>query len=119
MEITLKGRIPSKKNQKQIVFAKGRPIIVSSKKHKEWQEEQMWVVKGKGKVEEVKNIDITLYAPDRRKGDLTNKAESIMDLLVDAGIIEDDNWTIVPNVYLRFGGVDKENPRAVITINKE
>jgi len=119
MEITLKGRIPSKKNQKQIIYRNGKPLIISSKKHKEWHTEQMWMVKGKGKVEEVKNIDITLYAPDKRKGDLTNKAESIMDLLVDAGIIEDDNWMIVPNVFLRFGGVDKENPRAVITINKK
>jgi hypothetical protein len=39
-----------------------------------------------------------------------------MDLLVDCGIIEDDNWFVVPEVRAKFGGVDKDNSRAEITI---
>jgi hypothetical protein len=39
-----------------------------------------------------------------------------MDLLVDAGIIDDDNWYVVPEVRFKFGGVDRLNPRAEITI---
>jgi hypothetical protein len=77
----------------------------------------MWMLKGKGQITDIENVSIDLYAPDRRKADLTNKAESIMDLLVDAKIIEDDNWYIIPNVSLHFKGVDKEDPRAVVTIN--
>lgn len=40
-----------------------------------------------------------------------------MDLLVDAGIIEDDNYTIIPKVILEIGTPDKLNPRVEITIN--
>jgi hypothetical protein len=41
-----------------------------------------------------------------------------MDLLVDNGILKDDSWFIVPKLTLIFGGVDKNNPRAEITINE-
>lgn len=61
-------------------------------------------------------VDITLFAPDRRAGDLSNKAESIMDLLTDNGIIKDDNWFVIPNLSLHFGGVEKDNPRVEINI---
>jgi len=116
MELIIKGRIPSKKNQKQIIYVKGRPLIISSKAHKEWHTEQLWLLKGKTCVTDPISVQITIYAPDKRKADLTNKAESLMDLLVDAKIIEDDNWFIIPNISLHFGGVDKNNPRAEITI---
>lgn len=62
-------------------------------------------------------VTITLYAPDKRKSDLTNKAESVMDLLVDCGFIVDDNWFCVSSVTLIFGGVDTENPRAEIELD--
>ena len=32
--------------------------------------------------------------------DLTNKAESVMDLLVDYGVLKDDCWTVVPALGL-------------------
>ena len=53
------------------------------------------------------------------KGDLSNKAESIMDLLVDNGVIEDDNWFEVPALASTFGGVDKANPRAEVVIEPQ
>lgn len=48
--------------------------------------------------------------------DLTNKAESVMDLLVDCGIIVDDSWQVVEKLTLRIGGIDKKNPRVVVEI---
>ncbi len=116
-KITLKGRIPSKKNSKVMICKGTRPMLISSKKHKEWWEDQMWELKKYYRVEDVESIEITFYAPDKRKADKTNKAESIMDLLVDSDIIEDDNWYVFNTLILKFGGVDKENPRAEIIIN--
>ena len=56
------------------------------------------------------------YCKDLRRRDVSNMLESINDLLVDAGIIEDDDWK-----HVRIGGadadLDRENPRAEITIN--
>ena len=116
--LILKGRIPSKKNSKQIVCRGTRPMVLASTAHRMWHEEKMWELKAQkhDKVENISKIEITFYAPDKRKADKTNKAESIMDLLVDAGIIEDDNWFVFPELVLKFGGVDREFPRAEIVI---
>lgn len=40
--------------------------------------------------------------------DLSNKAESIMDLLVDSGVISDDNWKSVPS--LKLERIEDEDP---------
>ena len=59
-------------------------------------------------------IKLTFYAGDNRKFDLSNKAESIMDLLVDTKLIEDDNYSVISELTLKFGGVDKGNARCEI-----
>lgn len=117
--LTLKGSVPSKKNNKQIRYRHGSPMITSSDNFQEWHEEMMWCTalrrcqKIKGPVQDVQ---MEFFVSSKRKADLTNKAESIMDLLVDAGILEDDNFFIVPAVTLLFGGVDPKNPRVHIQI---
>lgn len=63
-------------------------------------------------------IELTFFPKTKRGSDLTNKAESIMDLLVDNGVLLDDNWFIVGNVSLKFGAVDPKNPRVEIEINQ-
>lgn len=59
---------------------------------------------------------LTFFAPDKRATDLSNKAESVMDLLVDNRVIEDDNWFVCPDLHLKFGGVDTLKPRCEIEI---
>lgn len=115
-KITINGRVPSKKNSKIMRCFGSRPMLLPSKNYKDWHKEASKSLVGTSKVENIESIKLTIYAPDRRAGDLTNKAESIMDLLVDNGVIEDDNWNVVPSVILCFGGVDKENPRVEIEI---
>lgn len=119
--IIIQGRIPSKKNSKRIFFKRNRrkPIVIPSKNHQIWHEEQSYRIKRfrpKNPIEKC-GVTITFYAPDKRTTDLSNKAESIMDLLVDNRFIIDDNWFIVRNLLLYFGGINRNNPRAEITIN--
>lgn len=119
IQITLKGSVPSKKNSKQIKFRGGRPTLLSSDAHQAWYEEMLYTsgIKRAKKVKgPVHSVSITFYIKTKQKADLSNKAESVMDLLVAAGIIEDDNMFIVPNLLLYFGGVDPKNPRAEILI---
>jgi Holliday junction resolvase RusA-like endonuclease len=118
--ITIHGSIPSKKNSKKIIQVRGRILIVPSTKFEKWHKEavkemmsQHYCLEGK----KVCRVEINLYAPDKRKGDLTNRAESLMDLLVDCGIIKDDNWFEIPQVVLGFGGVDRQNPRVEIFLD--
>ena len=66
-------------------------------------------------VEPVK-ISYVLYPPTRRELDISNVLcivdKYFCDALVEAGLMEDDNFNHLPQVEFRFGAVDKENPRA-------
>jgi hypothetical protein len=115
MIFTIKGRIPSKKNSKIMVCRGKFPMLLPSENYTKWHKEASKQLPKPDK-KELHNIHVTLYAPDKRAGDLTNKAESIMDLLVDNKLIKDDNWFVLESVVLLFGGVDKDNPRAVIEL---
>lgn len=117
MKLIILGEVPSKKDQQQIYRNRytGKPFITSSKKHKEWHRKAIAQLDDISPVLELKRLSMTFYSATRRKSDLTNRADSVQDLLVDAGILEDDNWFVIPKLELNFGGVDKENPRVVVS----
>lgn len=112
--ITIQGRIPSKKNARQALNFGGRCVLVPNKLFKQWNKEALMQVALQKKETFGSEIRIVMFAPDARKFDLTNKAESIMDLLVEAKVIDDDNYEVVSRLILEFGGIDRENPRAEI-----
>lgn len=109
-KIVIQGRVPSKKNSR-INTRSGRSF--PSAKYTEWHKDASRQLIGVNKILE-KGITIEFFMPDNRRCDLTNKAESIMDLLVDNGLLEDDCWQVTGYVILVPCGVDKENPRAEI-----
>lgn len=112
-KLIITGSTPSKKNSK-IMVCRGRvPILLPSSKYTEWHKDAINQLKGKSIIKKDKII-LTFFAKDNRKFDLTNKAESIMDTLVDARLLKDDNYSIVPDLHLKFGGVDSSNPRCEI-----
>lgn len=119
VNIIIYGRIPSKKNSVIAMCRGGRAIHIPSNEYRKWHRDAEIQLRGirKPDYKYTDSLSITIYPPDKRKGDLTNKAESIMDLLVDIGVLEDDNWYVIPRLQLQFGAVDKEKPRAEITIN--
>lgn len=118
VKITITGDVPSKKNSKQIIYVRGRPLIIPSKNHKQWHTQAISQLYGiKPVARQIDCIELIFYPSTKRKFDLTNKAESIMDLLVDARIIEDDNYTVLPKVILQIGSQDKLNPRCEIYVD--
>jgi hypothetical protein len=116
LNITIKGNVPSKKNSKIMVCRGRRPILLPSAKYKEWHKDASEQLP-KPDNQEYHNIHCTFYAPNKRKFDLSNKFESVADLLVDNKIIEDDNWSILENVVMLFGGVCPQNPRVEIELS--
>ena len=104
--IELPWRTPSKKNSKQISLNRrtGQRFIRSSDDYTEWHTNALKLLRIKYPVREAINhavqIHIEFTFGDKRRCDLTNKAESVMDLLVDAGILTDDSWQFVPRVTL-------------------
>lgn len=113
-KIIITGRTPSKKNSRVPFIRNGRMMNFPNKSYVEWNKDALWQLKGKEKIPNGSWIILKFWMPDKRACDLTNKAESIMDTLVDSGLLEDDSWQIVPNLTLQFEGVDKENPRCII-----
>lgn len=119
--ITIAGKTPSKKNSKQIVCRGRFPLVLPSQNFKDWHEASMRTLKISPEIRKAMpirkaKVELTIYWNDMRKADLTNKAESVMDLLVDAGILEDDNWFVCGDLHLIFGGIDRKNPRAEVRI---
>jgi Holliday junction resolvase RusA-like endonuclease len=99
--ITLTGRIPSKKNSR-INTKSGRSF--PSKEYSAWHKSATIQLLSQGvkrdKIDKLESIQLDFVFGDNLKTDLTNKAESVMDLLVDYGFILDDNRQVVPKIIL-------------------
>ena len=65
-------------------------------------------------------ISYEIFYPTKREFDLDNVGSILSkfthDVLTEVGVIKDDNYNIVECLTFKFGGVDKENPRAIVTI---
>lgn len=111
MKITINGQTPSKKNSR-INTRSGRSF--PSSKYTAWHKEASRQLVGQKQIPNGSVLTIGFVAGDRRKFDLSNKVESIMDLLVDNGILEDDNYSIIPQITMKFIGYEKDNPHCII-----
>ncbi len=117
---SVSGDIPSKKNSKQIIFSKkhNRSFLIPGNVYNKWIKQARKELEARliGRIENPGKVTLKLYPKTRRRADLTNKAESVMDLIVECGVIEDDTWFVVPEIDLRFMGVDKDHPRCEVEI---
>jgi Holliday junction resolvase RusA-like endonuclease len=97
----LDGNIPSKKNRVRF----GSNGVYHDKKFSTWHKnavsqlipqwmESRWIA-------ETSLLTITFEYESLRAKDLTNCAESIMDLFVDVYILKDDNFKVVPHLVLK------------------
>jgi Holliday junction resolvase RusA-like endonuclease len=103
--------IPSKKNSKQIFKNKsGKMFISSSSNYKDWQRIELMLIKSKIKERNISkcSIDYCFYSPNKRTFDISNKLESVNDLLVDAGILIDDNYNVLSSMIVSYNGIDKD-----------
>lgn len=123
MKLTITGDTPSLKNSKQIYrTSSGRPFITSSKRAKDWNMEKrveihsMHLPPMAVDEENPVSVSVIFYNSTRRKADIDNKLTAILDLIKDTGLISDDNCFVVRKIHAEFGGVDRENPRAEVSI---
>lgn len=99
----LKGNIPPKKNSKRIV-TRGRkpPILLSSDKYLSWEKSAKRELLSQIQKPKIPltwiRIEYLFIFENKRVKDLSNIIESINDLLVVCGIIQDDKWTCLPQM---------------------
>lgn len=62
-------------------------------------------------------LTLTFWHGDLVRRDSDNQLSSILDTLVDAGILEDDNWKIIPRKIIN-DEYDRGNPRVDIEIEE-
>ena len=119
MIITLQGLVKPKKNSKRMVmFGRKKPVLLSSLGFLAWHKSAMAQMIAaqypKYRFSTPIQVKIQFMIKDNRRRDLTNMAESVMDLLVDYGVIEDDRWQICR--YISMVGVRSTEDSVKITI---
>lgn len=112
----------TKKNSQQIWTnpKTGRPFITQSAAYKAYESAAMMVIPGRARlgIDYPVNIKALYYMDTRRKVDRPNLEEALLDVLVRAGVLADDNCAIAATADGSRVLYDKERPRTEVTITR-
>ena len=116
---TWSGKPVGKKNSQRILRSpSGKPYIAQSVGYINYEAEMLEHLSKINKppmIEGPAKLRIVYYLPDRLRRDITNLEQSTCDILVKAGVIKDDCWTVLPDIHA-VARIDRKNPRAEIAI---
>lgn len=110
----------SKKNHGQIIWAGGRPRLIPSKSYIQYEKDCAPFIPHPsfapitGQI----NVKAVFWMPTRRKVDLVNLEQALLDIIVKYGLIEDDNSRIVVSMDGSRVGYDKNHPRTEVVITE-
>lgn len=118
LNLTICGRPITKKNSSRIVTCGGYPRLLPSKAYVHYQKDSLRQITGRDrvKIDQPINLKVLYYMPTRHRVDLVNLLEATCDILVDAGVLADDNSKIVVSHDGSRVLYDKDNPRTEIYI---
>lgn len=118
LRIILRGQPITKKNSQQIIRTGNRLRVIPSPQYRAYERECLMQIpnKYKQRIDIPVNVQCVYYMPTRRRVDLVNLLEATNDILVAAGVLEDDNCKIVAAHDGSRVDYDKHNPRVEITI---
>lgn len=110
----------SKKNHQQIFRPNGmnHPIVAPSKEYRLYEKNAMWFIPKGTTIDYPVNVKCLFYMPTRRKCDLVNMQQSILDIMVKAGLLADDNYSIVQSMDGSRVLYDKHAPRTEVYITR-
>lgn len=115
IKIKIPGEIPSKKNSR-INTRSGRSF--PSKQYQQWHSiAALCCAKIKPILNKQLEISINFIHGTLRRRDSDNAVSSVLDLLVDMKIIQDDNWKIVKRIIVN-NEYQKNNPYCEIQIKE-
>lgn len=122
----LKYTIPippvSKKNSQQILINRntGKPFVMPSKQYKDYEAKAIWYFRPPPTkpIDYPVNVKCLFYMPTHRRVDKSNLENCVMDVLVRAGVLADDNRDIVAGTDGSRVFCDAKNPRTEIYIEE-
>lgn len=116
---TIRTSPHTKKNSQVIAKHNGRTFVVQNKLYKKYEKECLNVIEPPEKpIDEPVNVQMRFFMPTRRRVDLVNLQQACLDILVRAGVLEDDNFNIVYSMDGSRVFYDKTDPRTEITITR-
>ena len=118
MRFTIYGNPVTKKNSQRIVTRGRFPKVLPSAQYVKYQEECLKQLSEvcAPMISTPVNVKAIYYMQTRRKVDLSNLNSALHDILVDAGILEDDNRNIIAGHDGSRVFYDKDNPRVEVYI---
>lgn len=110
----------SKKNHQQIIYNRhtGKRMVIPSKQYLQYEKDVIWFMPKVETITEPVNIKCVFYMPTKRRVDLVNLEEAILDVLTKYRIIQDDNCNIVYSMDGSYVAYDRDNPRTEVEIWK-
>lgn len=117
MQFTIKLEPVTKKNSQRIIYVNHRPMIIPSKKYKDYEHDCAWFMPSQ-RISGQVNVKAHFYMKTKRRVDLVNLLQALLDVLVKYDVIEDDNSNIVVSMDGSRVLYDKENPRTEVEITE-
>lgn len=107
----------TKKNHSQVITVGGRPRVIPSKQYTQFAKDCGYYINCKNlNIDYPVNIKCVYFMDTHRRVDLLNLLGATMDILVEYGVIQDDNSKIAVSHDGSRVEYDKANPRTEITI---
>ena len=107
----------TKKNHGQIVYSKaGKPFVMPSKQYIQYEKDARWFMPHIEPIDYPVNVKAIFYMPTKRRVDLVNLEQALLDVLVKYGVLADDNSQIVVSMDGSYVDYDKEKPRTEVYI---
>lgn len=122
MHITLGIEPKTKKNHQDIIYNKKtkRRMVIPSKQYRDYEKACAEFIPQMpfNTFDCPVNVECVFYMSTRRRVDLVNLEQAILDILVKYGILLDDNSNIVASMDGSKVLYSKENPRTEIEITE-
>lgn len=125
MQFTVYGHPYVKKSNQRVGWNRrtNRPIKFDTPSYKQWHNDalkQLAVIKKPElPIDYPVNLQCRFYMSTKGRVDLSALYEGIQDVLVEVGVLADDNSRIVTSHDGSGVAYDKQNPRIEVTINKK
>lgn len=121
MKITLQGETPSKKNSRiNTKSGKSFPNQRYMKWHNAVVSQLHYLLFTKqiaSFTDKTVRMTIIFYHGDNVRRDSDNQLSSVLDTLVDAKILSDDNWKVLPEKHI-YDRYEKHNARCEIELEE-